>query len=93
MNKNVLQRPRDAVKNLIPIAALLLPEQPIAGYQGQSSRSKSQRQSGTCFVTSQTGRAPARCAIDVSQVIIKSRFAMALRAAGMQGPVAGNLAP
>jgi hypothetical protein len=77
MNKNVLQRPRDAVKNLI--AALLLPEQPRRRIPGAVLASRSQRQSGTCFKWTQKRRpsAPARCAIVVSHATIKSRFAMA----------------
>src|SRR5258707_5915896 len=47
----------------------------IVGYQGVSSRSSSQRQSGTMGNASHTGtaRAPARWAVTVSHVITKSR--------------------
>jgi len=49
-----------------------------AGYQGLSSRSSIQRQSGTRLSATQTGRprAPARWAIDVSQVMTRSRLCM-----------------
>ena len=43
----------------------------MVGYQGESPRSRSQRHSASRFRATQTGRpsAPARWAIDVSQVI------------------------
>src|SRR3954462_1109482 len=46
----------------------------IDGYQGLSARSSIQRQSGTCRSATQVGRpsAPARCAMEVSDVTIRS---------------------
>ena len=48
----------------------------IVGYQGESSRSTNQRQSGDAHSATQTGTpsAPARCAVAVSDVMTKSRF-------------------
>src|SRR5947209_1038386 len=44
------------------------------GYQGQSPRSSSQRQSAACSSNTQTGRpnAPAKCTTDVSDEITRS---------------------
>ncbi len=48
----------------------------MVGYQGLSSRLRSQRQSEARLSSSQTGLpiAPAKCAIDVSTVTTKSRW-------------------
>ena len=50
----------------------------MVGYQGLSSRSRSQRQSGAKGSITQTGlaSAPARCATAVSAVITRSRLAI-----------------
>ncbi len=48
----------------------------MVGYQGQSSRPISQRQSGTCLSASQIGRpsAPARWATPVSELMTRSQL-------------------
>src|SRR5471030_582209 len=50
----------------------------MLGYHGLSLRPRNQRQSGTCFKATQTGRpsAPARCASAESKVITRSRLAI-----------------
>ena len=50
----------------------------IVGYHGLSVRSRSQRQSGEALSATHVGRAsaPARCAIEVSEVMMRSRLAM-----------------
>ena len=67
---------RDPLKNFLPIARLLLPKQPMVGYQGLSERSISQRQQAAKGRATQTGtpRAPARCATAESIVTTRSRF-------------------
>ena len=54
----------------------------IVGYRGESARSRSQRHSASFFRATQTGcpKAPARCAIEVSQVTTRSRWAIAAAA-------------
>ena len=54
----------------------------MVGYQGVSSRPVSQRQSATCGNAVNTGRAsaPARCAIEVSQVTTRSSFVISAAA-------------
>ena len=50
----------------------------MLGYQGLFSRPSSQRQSGTLLSATKTGlpKAPARCAIAVSEVTMRSQFSM-----------------
>src|SRR5207244_194473 len=63
----------------------------MVGYQGQSSRSKSQRQSGIFGNATQIGtaKAPARWATAESEVITKSRLFI-IAAVSMKGPEASS---
>src|SRR4051812_25513999 len=67
-----------SAKTLCQSHRLLWRNRRIEGYHGLSLRSNSQRQSGTNRNATHTGipNAPAKWATDVSQVIIRSRFAM-----------------
>ena len=63
----------------------------MVGYQGLSSRSSSQRQSGANGRATQTGTpsAPARWAMAVSEVMTRSRFFMTA-AVSMKAPVVSS---
>ena len=67
----------------------------IEGYQGESRRSRSQRHSASFFNATQTGRpsAPARCAIEVSQVTTRSTCAMTAAASRKASGPASKSSP
>ena len=65
----------------------------IVGYQGLSSRSSSQRQSGEKGNATHTGAAsaPARCATAVSDVITRSRFSITAAVSQNAPPASSSL--